>query len=124
MSVYEGVLLFHQTFGSAIRTLPIADVPEKQLRIDLINEEAKEYEEAALDNDIVKMADALADIVYVCYGAAITHGIDLDAVIQEVQRSNMSKLGRDGKPIYREDGKVLKGPNYTKPDVKGVLFNE
>jgi predicted HAD superfamily Cof-like phosphohydrolase len=203
------VLEFHRTYGQPIRTEPVYDIPEKLLRSELILEEASEFWEANKQNDLVEMADALADLVYVAAGAAITHGvdlessfggleqspaevlkvvhkrqkqkirpfptlnvltrnmtasglnkaavaydnyvrnnaegdpdqirsllttivsscyfasfslgIDLDDVLEEVQRSNMSKLGEDGKPIYRADGKVLKGPNFSQPDIATVL---
>lgn len=204
------VLEFHETYGQPIRFEPTFDVPERKMRVELILEEASEYFEANKANDLVEMADALADLVYVTYGAAITHGINLDAsfgkgedspstvirnamrkarakvrplptlsvftrkpiamginsaaikyseaaknggnteklrsslvsivsscysaafslginldeVLEEVQRSNMSKLGEDGKPIYREDGKVLKGPNFFTPDIQKVLDNQ
>lgn len=203
------VLAFHETYGQPVRTKPVYDVPEKLMRSELILEEASEFWDANKANDLVEMADALADLVYVAYGAAITHGVDVDAsfgghketpaevlrvvhrrqrqkirpiptlnvlsrnmtasglnktavaydnyvrhtlegnpdqirallttiissayfaafslgidlddVLEEVQRSNMSKLGEDGKPIYREDGKVLKGPNFFTPDIAAVL---
>lgn len=112
---------FHETYGAAIRYVPVADPPESDLRTQLLAEETQEYYDAVEAKDVVEVADALADIVYVAYGAALTHGIDLDAVLAEVHRSNMSKLGEDGKPVLREDGKVVKGPNYFRPDVAGVL---
>lgn len=204
------VLEFHETYGQPIRLEPAFDVPERRLRVELILEEASEYYEANKANDLIEMADALGDLVYVAYGAAITHGINLDAsfgkgndspvrvirnamvkarakvrptptlkvftrtamarginaaavkyskeamnggsieglrstlvsivsscysaalslginldeVLAEIQRSNMSKLGEDGKPIYREDGKVLKGPNFFVPDIQKVLDNQ
>lgn len=208
------VLEFHETYGQPIRTEPVFNVPELIMRSQLILEEASEFWEANHNNDLVEMADALADLVYVCYGAALTHGIDLDSsfggtkespaellksihrknrlkvrpvptlavltrkgiasglnksavaysnyvtttnpeeggtdqlrrilttlvssayfasfsfgidlddVLEEVQRSNLSKLGEDGKPIYREDGKVLKGPNFFTPDIEKVLVNQ
>lgn len=208
------VLEFHETYGQPIRTEPVFDVPELIMRSQLILEEASEFWEANNSNDLVEMADALADLVYVCYGAALTHGInldnsfggknespaellksihrknrlkiretptlavltrrsiaaginksaiaysnyvmsvdpkegdpdqlrsilttlvssayfaafsfgiDLDAVLEEVQRSNLSKLGEDGLPIYREDGKVLKGPNFFTPDIEKVLVEQ
>lgn len=211
-SPYTLVHEFHTTYGQPIRTTPVFDVPERVLRSQLILEEASEYWEANKANDLIEMADALADLVYVVYGAAITHGVDLDssfgghgfspaevlkvvhttrlkqkvrpaptlavmqraqiasginkaaiaysryvvetgvndgdpdqirallttlvssayfasfslginldAVLEEVQRSNMSKLGEDGKPVYREDGKVLKGPNFFQPNITSVL---
>ena len=93
-----------------------------QLRLDLIDEEVGELHEAVDAGDIVKVADALADIVYVVYGAADTWGIPLDAVVAEVHRSNMTKLGEDGKAIRREDGKVLKGPHYAPPNIVRALL--
>ncbi len=87
----------------------------------LIKEELQELFVAMAEKDIVEVADALTDILYVTYGAGHAFGIDLDACFREVQRSNMSKLGEDGKPIYREDGKILKGPDYSEPDLKKVL---
>ena len=92
-----------------------------ELRIELISEELNELWDAFDARDIVEVADALTDILYVTYGAAHAFGIDIDKCFDEVQRSNMSKLGEDGKPIYREDGKVQKGPNYFKPDLKKIL---
>lgn len=205
---------FHETYGQPIRTEPVYDIPELIMRSKLILEEASEYWEADRANDLVEMADALADLVYVCYGAALTHGInldvsfggkpvspadllktihkkngqkirnsptlavlarkriasglnksavaystyvqnteksegdvdqlrrilttlvssayfaafslgiDLDHILEEVQRSNMSKLGEDGRPIYREDGKVLKGPNFFNPDLTKILVEQ
>lgn len=113
---------FHETFGLPVRALPTIPLPdEEKLRVNLLQEEFKEYRTASYDHDIVDIADALADMVYVIYGTALTYGIDLDAVIAEVHRSNMSKLGPDGKPVYRADGKVIKGPHYLPPDVLGVL---
>lgn len=112
---------FHLTYGAAIRTEPIARPPERMMRFNLLQEELDEYAHAVDTNDVVEVADALADIVYVAYGAALTHGIDLDAVLAEVHYSNMSKLGPDGKPIRREDGKILKGPNFSPPDIARVL---
>lgn len=188
---------FHETYGQAVRTVPVLEVPEKALRLVLIEEEVEEYEEALHNDDLIEVADALADILYVTYGAAITHGlsidvgrlnavapegapsvptffihdaeayldnvksaldkyrgalrndslegveegliliveasyvaaaahgIDVDDVLAEVQRSNLSKLGLDGKPIYREaDNKVLKGPNFFVPDVEKILLDQ
>jgi predicted HAD superfamily Cof-like phosphohydrolase len=113
---------FHRAFGIAVRTQPEADIPESDLRTRLLAEEVQEYYDAVAAGDVVEVADALADIVYVAFGTALNHGIDLDAVLAEVHRSNMSKLGSDGRPILREDGKVIKGPDYFRPDVAGVLF--
>ena len=92
-----------------------------QLRVDLIEEELNELKEAVKNNDIVEVADALTDILYVTYGAGHSFGVDLDKCFDEVQRSNMSKLGVDGKPIYNESGKVMKGPDYFAPDLKKII---
>lgn len=109
---------FMTTFGQEVRDKPtLPDVNEMALRYDLIKEELDELYQAMGEKDIVEIADALTDILYVTYGAGHTFGIDLDKCFEEVQRSNMSKLGEDGKPIYRDDGKVLKGPNYSPPDL-------
>jgi predicted HAD superfamily Cof-like phosphohydrolase len=93
------------------------------LRFSLMDEENKEYLEAIKNNDMIEVADALGDMLYILFGTIITHGMQdvIDEVFEEIQRSNMSKLGSDGKPIYREDGKVLKGPNYFKPDIAKIL---
>lgn len=112
---------FHEVFGHPVRNNPEIDTPERDLRLELIREEFEELQDAARANDLVEYADALADLVYVIYGDALTKGIDLSTVVTEVHRSNMSKLGEDGKPIYREDGKVLKGPGYFPPDIAGVI---
>ena len=122
MTNFKDVGTFMKTFGQEVKTVP--EFPDKdtiELRIELIGEELNEFWDACDQKDIVAAADALADILYVTYGAAHAFGIDVDACFAEVQRSNMSKLGEDGKPIYREDGKVLKGPNYSEPDLKSVL---
>lgn len=123
MSAQEMVREFHERFGVVIRTQPVADPPESELRVRLLEEEVQEYRDAVWDeaDDVAAVARELADIVYVAYGAALTHGINLDVVIAEVHRANMSKLGDDGKPIIRDDGKVLKGPNFRPPDVAAVL---
>ena len=111
------------TFGQDVLTQPkLTDVSE--LRYELIKEELSELREALDQKDIVGVADALTDILYVTYGAGHAFGINLDKCFTEVQRSNMSKLGEDGKPIYREDGKVLKGPKYSPPDLKSIIENE
>ncbi len=112
---------FHEYFDIPDRSGPTANVPEALLRVRLMIEESGEYVEAATAGDIVGVAHELADIVYVAYGTALAYGIDLDAVIREVHRANMSKLGPDGEPILREDGKVQKGPNYRLPDVARVI---
>lgn len=122
MTPAEMVREFHETYGAYIQDSPDAgNFALRRLRWNLIEEEVGELNEALGLGDIVEIADALGDIAYVVYGAAISFGIDLDAVLTEIHRSNMSKLGEDGKPIYREDGKVLKGPNFFKPDLKKVL---
>ena len=113
---------FHEAFGLPVRTTPVARPPESDLRTRLIEEEAREYYEAVQADDPVAVADALGDIAYVIYGAALTHGIDLDAVVAEIHRSNMTKLGEDGAPIRRDDGKILKGPRYEPPDLLRVIF--
>ncbi len=116
---------FHKAFGLGVRHTPTANLAPKtlQLRYDLMKEENEEYLEAALNNDLVEVADALGDMLYILCGTIIEHGMQdkIEEVFEEIQRSNMSKLGEDGKPIYREDGKVLKGPNYFKPDIAAVL---
>jgi predicted HAD superfamily Cof-like phosphohydrolase len=118
------VLAFHEAFGLPRQAMPsAADVTAElaDLRVRLQREETDELAEAVEAGDVVAVADALADLVYVAYGTAITYGIDLDAVLAEVHRSNMSKLDSDGRPVMREDGKVLKSRWYTPPDVGGVL---
>ena len=118
MSNFESVKKFMQTFGQEIKIK--ASFPNDKitkLRIDLIREELSELEEAIEKRDIKEVADALTDILYVTYGAGHSFGIDLDKCFQEVQNSNMSKLGQDGKPIKNEYGKVMKGPNYFKPNL-------
>lgn len=116
------VRAFHRAFGQAIRTVPVAAPPELDMRRELLLEEVQEYCAALAAGDIVEVADALADIVYVVYGAALFHGVDLDAVLAEVHRSNMTKLDADGRPTLRPgDGRVLKGPRYSPPDIAGVI---
>lgn len=115
---------FHEAFGVPVHDTKTPDLVQDRvaLRWSLIDEEATELHTAIFqDGDIVETADALADLVYVIYGAALEFGIDLDAVLAEVHRSNMSKLDTDGKPIYREDGKVLKSSHFVLPDIKRVL---
>jgi predicted HAD superfamily Cof-like phosphohydrolase len=115
---------FHEAFGLPRASRPTIDIPAglAKLRVDLLVEEVGEFADATTARDIVAIADALADIVYVAYGAAVTYGIDLDAALREVHRSNMSKLDEHGKPVYREDGKVLKSTRYTPPDISRVLL--
>ena len=116
---------FHEAFGLGINHNPIANLPTSKLklRFDLMAEENEEYLEAAKDNDLVEVADALGDMLYILCGTILEHGMQykIEEVFNEIQRSNMSKLGADGKPIYREDGKVLKGPNYFKPNISDIL---
>ena len=122
MSNFEKVKKFIQTFGQDVKIKP--SFPEEKivnLRNSLIEEELSELKEAVNNKDITEVADALTDILYVTYGAGHAYGIDLDKCFAEVQNSNMSKLGEDGKPIYNEFGKVMKGPNYSKPDLKKFL---
>ncbi len=121
-SNFEMVGDFMKKFGQEVKTEPkFPDNETIALRLELIQEELNELREAVGNADIVEVADALADILYVTYGAGHAFGIDLDKCFEEVQASNMSKLGEDGKPIYREDGKVLKGKNYFQPDLTSVL---
>src|SRR6056300_86303 len=118
MTNFESVKKFMETFGQEIREK--ASFPEDKitsLRCDLIKEELDELKEAMDNKDIKEVADALTDILYVTYGAGHALGVDLDKCFEEVQNSNMSKLGSDGKPIYNDKGKVMKGPNYFKPDL-------
>jgi len=121
----EAVELFHRSFGLGVANSPKANLGEAKnsLRFNLMDEENKEYIEAANANDLLEVADALGDMLYILCGTILEHGMQhkIEEVFNEIQRSNMSKLGSDGKPIYREDGKVLKGPNYFKPDIKKVL---
>lgn len=124
MSAQDMVREFHERFGVVVRSTPVADPPEYALRERLLREEVQEYADAAKAADVEEVARELADIVYVAYGAALTHGINLDAVIAEVHRANMSKLDDNGRPIVREDGKVLKGPNFRPPDVAAALVTD
>ncbi len=114
---------FHRLNDLPVRSAPTAAVGGTQLhlRLALIEEEVAELRAAAVAGDLVGVADALADIVYVAYGTALVYGVDLDAVLDEVHASNMTKLGADGRPVRRADGKILKGPDYRPPDVKSVL---
>jgi predicted HAD superfamily Cof-like phosphohydrolase len=122
----RAVAAFHAAFDLPRQPLPCVNVSAElaQLRVDLLVEEVGEFADATRDQDIVAMADALGDIVYVAYGAAITYGIDLDAVLAEIHRSNMSKLDANGRPVLRADGKVLKSSRYRRPDVKSVLAEQ
>ena len=122
MSNFQSVKKFMQTFGQEVKDQ--GDFPDKniiQLRYDLIKEELEELNQAIKDKDLKEVADALTDILYVTYGAGHAFGVDLNKCFDEVQRSNMSKLGSDGKPIYNENGKVMKGPNYFKPNLSKFI---
>lgn len=121
----DAVQQFHQAFGLGVSQLPKPSLGEtvNLLRYNLMKEENEEYFEAVQNNDIVEIADALGDMLYILCGTIIEHGLQhkIEEVFNEIQRSNMSKLGADGKPLYREDGKVMKGPNYFKPDFREIL---
>ena len=118
MSNFNKVGIFMKTFGQEVKSKPsFSTVKINKLRIDLIKEELDELKEAMNNNDLLEVADALTDILYVTYGAGHAFGIDLDKCFDEVQNSNMSKLGKNGEPIYNESGKVMKGPNYFKPNL-------
>tara|TARA_B100000686_G_scaffold225047_1_gene232204 strand:+ start:371 stop:748 length:378 start_codon:yes stop_codon:yes gene_type:complete len=122
MTNFEKVGLFMKTFGQEVKTeAGLSTNKINSLRISLIKEELEELKKAISDNNIVEIADALTDILYVTYGAGHAFGVNLDKCFNEVQESNMSKLGEDGKPIYNEQGKVLKGPKYFKPDLSKFL---
>ena len=119
------VTAFHKAFGLGVKESPVAKLSAQKLklRFDLMQEENEEYLEAAQNDDLVEVADALGDMLYILCGTIIEHGMQdkIEDVFNEIQRSNMSKLGANGKPIYREDGKVMKGPNYFKPDIAEIL---
>ena len=119
------VELFHKSFGLGVSHSMKADLgaAKNQLRFNLMDEENKEYLEAAQNNDLAEVADALGDMLYILCGTILEHGMQykIEEVFEEIQRSNMSKLGKDGKPIYRKDGKVLKGPYYFKPNFEEIL---
>ena len=118
MSNFRKVGIFMKTFGQEVKDKPSLSTEKiNKLRIDLIKEELNELTEAMKNNDLLEVADALTDILYVTYGAGHAFGINLDKCFEEVQNSNMSKLDENGKPIYNESGKVMKGPNYFKPDL-------
>ena len=122
MSNFNKVKTFMETFGQEVKTKPSFSTDKINcLRYDLIKEELEELKEAMENRDLLEVADALTDILYVTYGAGHAFGIDLDKCFEEVQNSNMSKLGKDGKPIYNESGKVMKGPNYFKPNLLKFL---
>ena len=121
----NAVKLFHETYGLGVSTEMKADLGKlkNELRFNLMKEENEEYLEAVENNDIVEIADALGDMLYILCGTILEHGLQhkIEEVFDEIQRSNMSKLGQDGNPIYREDGKVMKGPNYFKPNFSTIL---
>ena len=121
----SAVQLFHESFGLGVRHNPVAKLDPQilELRFNLMEEENREYLEAAKNDDLAEVADALGDMLYILCGTILEHGLQykMEEVFEEIQRSNMSKLGADGKPIYREDGKVLKGPDYFRPDISGIL---
>ena len=120
---FELVGDFMEAFGQSVQVDPTwPDFNTRELRIELIQEELEELSDAVADRDMVQIADALTDLLYVVYGAGHSFGIDLDECFQEDHGSNMSKLGEDGKPIYREDGKVLKGPNYFPPELGDIVL--
>jgi len=122
MTNFEKVGLFMKTFGQEVKTKSSLSTNKiNELRINLINEELEELKEAIKNNDLKETIDALTDILYVTYGAGHAFGVNLDECFDEIQKSNMSKLGEDGKPIYNEAGKVMKGPNYFKPDLSKFL---
>lgn len=121
----DAVKEFHTAFGLGVSEMPKASLGEavNMLRFNLMKEENEEYLDAVQNNDLTEIADALGDMLYILCGTIIEHGLQykIEEVFDEIQRSNMSKLGEDGKPIYREDGKVMKGPNYFKPDFEEIL---
>ena len=122
MSNFTDVEIFMNIYGQEVKKMPkFPDDKIIQLRYNLIKEELDEFEESIKEKNLTEIADALTDLLYVIYGAGHAFGIDLDRCFAEVQRSNMSKLGEDGKPIYNEHGKVMKGPNYTKPNLKQFI---
>ena len=123
MTNFEKVGLFMSTFGQEVKKKSeLSSEKINSLRLSLIQEELDELTKAIKENDILEVADALTDILYVTYGAGQAFGINLDKCFDEVQKSNMSKLGKDGKPIYNENGKVMKGPDYFKPDLSKFLL--
>ena len=121
----DSVKKFHEVYKLNYKESPIAklDLATINLRFNLMDEENKEYLEAAQNNDLIEVADALGDMLYILCGTIIAHGMQdkIEEVFDEIQKSNLSKLGENGKPIYREDGKVMKGPNYFKPDILKIL---
>ena len=125
MTNFEKVGLFMKTFGQEVKTTPSLSTEKiNNLRVSLIDEELSELKEAIKNNDLKETVDALTDILYVTYGAGHAFGVNLDQCFDEVQRSNMSKLGENGKPIYNDQGKVMKGPSYFKPDLSKFVKNK
>lgn len=124
----EAVTKFHESYGLGIEHTPKANLPKNisELRFNLMKEENEEYLQATRDQDLIEIGDALGDMLYILCGTIIAHGFQdkIESIFDEIQRSNMSKLGADGKPIYRKDGKVMKGPNYFKPDLKKILLKD
>ena len=122
MTNFEKVGNFMKTFGQEVKTKPsLNNAKINNLRLSLIKEELEELTDAMKNKDLVEVADALTDILYVTYGAGHAFGINLDRCFDEVQKSNMSKLGEDSKPIYNDNGKIMKGPNYFKPDLSKFI---
>lgn len=131
-TVEEALREFHLTYGLTVNEKPIdfslteddddERLPLFQLREELVREEYSEFMGAHDGDDLVELADAICDLVYVLVGTAVSYGIPFDKCFAEVHRSNMGKLGEDGKPIVREDGKILKGPNFSPPDLKGIIY--
>jgi len=121
----NSVKIFHEVYNLSYKDSPVADIgiDKINLRFKLMEEENQEYLEAAENNDIIEVADALGDMLYILCGTIIEHGMQdkIEEIFDEIQKSNMSKLGEDGKPIYRNDGKVMKGPNYFKPNISEIL---
>ena len=121
----NSVKIFHEVYNLSYKDSPVADIgiDKINLRFKLMEEENQEYFEAAKNNDIVEVADALGDMLYILCGTIIEHGMQdkIEEIFDEIQKSNLSKLGEDGKPIYRNDGKVMKGPNYFKPNISEIL---
>ena len=124
----EAVTKFHESYCLGIEHTPKANLPKNisELRFNLMKEENEEYLQAAQDEDLIEIGDALGDMLYILCGTIIAHGFQdkIESIFDEIQRSNMSKLGADGKPIFRKDGKVMKGPNYFKPDLKKILVKD
>ena len=124
----EAVTKFHESYGLRIEHTPKANLPKNisELRFNLMKEENEEYLQAVQNEDLIEIGDALGDMLYILCGTIIAHGFQdkIESIFDEIQRSNMSKLGADGKPIFRKDGKVMKGPNYFKPDLKKILVKD